>query len=134
MGFLLAAVPAFAGSSPPGLQAADFRPAAAPPPSEITVDTLADLAADDGVCSLREAITAADMDIGSGASAGECAAGSGADSIGFSVEGTITLDSKLPPITADLTIDGGGKLTLTWFDPSAGGGFGPAILQVDDGD
>ena len=58
----------------------------------ITVNTTADVVADDGVCSLREAITAANTDTSSGATGGECAAGSGADTITLSA-GTITLTS-----------------------------------------
>jgi CSLREA domain-containing protein len=47
----------------------------------ITVTTTADLLADDGVCSLREAVSAANADTPSGGSPGECVAGSGADQI-----------------------------------------------------
>ena len=48
---------------------------------EIQVTTTADTVADDGSCSLREAVIAANTDTASGATAGECAAGSGADTI-----------------------------------------------------
>src|SRR4029079_19622071 len=42
----------------------------------ITVNTTDDLSpADDGTCSLREAVTAANDDTGSGVTPGECAAG-----------------------------------------------------------
>lgn len=47
----------------------------------IDVTTEADLVAADGACSLREAITAANLDQASGAVPGECAAGAGADTI-----------------------------------------------------
>ncbi|MEZ4519227.1 MAG: CSLREA domain-containing protein [Chloroflexota bacterium] len=43
----------------------------------IVVNSDADTVADDGVCTLREAITAANTDTASGAMTGECAAGSG---------------------------------------------------------
>ena len=71
-------------------------------PVTITVDTLSDTVAIDGFCSLREAINAANSDT----STGDCAAGSGADTIDFVVTGTIVLGSRLPIITSDVTIDG----------------------------
>ena len=77
--------------------------------SNIHVNSTADTVANDGVCTLREAITAANTDTVSGAATGECAAGSGTDSIDFSVSGTITLgSSRLPEITTAMTIDGAG--------------------------
>jgi CSLREA domain-containing protein/uncharacterized repeat protein (TIGR01451 family) len=83
----------------------------------ITVNSSTDVAANDGVCTLREAIIAANDDMTSGASAGECAAGSAAapDSIVFNIAGagvhTISvLTSPLPPIeptaASPVTIDG----------------------------
>ena len=57
----------------------------------ITVNSTADVIANDGECTLREAITAANTDMVSGAMAGECAAGSGADTIVFSGNFFITL-------------------------------------------
>jgi CSLREA domain-containing protein len=58
----------------------------------------------DGVCSLREAITAANNN----ADYNECIASGtyGADTITFSVSGTITLTASLPAIDDDMTIDG----------------------------
>ena len=44
----------------------------------MTVNSTGDVIADDGVCTLREAITAANTDTASGAMGGECIAGSGA--------------------------------------------------------
>src|SRR5437870_6563472 len=77
--------------------------------ASITVNSLADVAANDGQCTLREAITAANTNTASGAAAGECAAGSGAgrDTIGIGVSGTITLTSALPAIASDVLITGG---------------------------
>ena len=73
----------------------------------ITVNSAGDNAADDGVCTLREAITSANTDSASGAMVGECAAGSGSDDIGFSVAGKITPGSGgLPTITTAMHIDG----------------------------
>lgn len=51
------------------------------PPADIVVTTTDDAIADDGTCSLREAITAANKDMPSGVLAGECAAGNGSDTI-----------------------------------------------------
>ena len=76
-------------------------------PIVITVNTLSDeTTPGDGLCSLREAITNANDNA---QTYPECAAGSGANAITFSVSGTITLGSTLPNINDDLTIDGGGQ-------------------------
>jgi titin len=77
----------------------------------ITVNSTADTQANDGVCTLREAITAANTDTASGVAVGECAAGSGAgDTIEFSIAGAgphnITPASALPVITTEMTING----------------------------
>ena len=72
----------------------------------ITVNSLADTVANDGACTLREAITAANTDAVSGVAAGECAAGAGSDAIAFSVAGTIQPASQLPIITTPIHIDG----------------------------
>lgn len=86
--------------------------------STITVNSKADTQADDGVCTLREAITAANDDTASGASPGECIAGSGSDTINFAITGssdftndsadgyTITLASDLPAISEAVVING----------------------------
>ena len=71
----------------------------------IVVTTTADTTADDGVCSLREAVVAANTDTASGAAEGECPAGSGADTIELA-DATYLLDVGPLSITADLTIDG----------------------------
>jgi len=56
--------------------------------------------AGDGVCTLREAITNANNDTDS--TSGDCAAGSGADTITFAVNFAITLaDSQLPAPLAE---------------------------------
>src|SRR5574341_22687 len=47
----------------------------------ITVSTTSDELNDDGQCSLREAIRAANLDMASGTTPGECPAGSGTDTI-----------------------------------------------------
>src|SRR5436309_562666 len=79
--------------------------------STITVNSTADTAANDGVCTLREAIIAANTNTASGAMAGECAAGvAGLDTIAFAIPGsgvhTITPASSLPQITEAVLIDG----------------------------
>ncbi len=66
----------------------------------ITVTTLSDPSGATGTCSLRDAITAANTK----AAANNCVAGSGTDTIQFSVAGTITLGATLPAITNVLTI------------------------------
>ena len=55
----------------------------------ITVNSTADGAgANDGVCTLREAILAANTNTASGAAAGECVAGTaGLDTIAFAIPG-----------------------------------------------
>ncbi len=70
----------------------------------IAVNTTADPGAS-GSCALRDAITAANTKTATNG----CPAGSGADTINFSVSGFITLTSFLPAVTGNLTIDGSGQ-------------------------
>ena len=79
----------------------------------ITVNSTADTVANDGVCTLREAIIAANTNTPSGAMAGECAAGQPAptvDTIAFAIPGAgvhvITLTSSLPDIVDPVIING----------------------------
>jgi CSLREA domain-containing protein len=81
------------------LTLAGFVPAGA---AVITVGTLVDADVAEGLCSLREAIVAANGD----AAYRECPAGSGADRIEFDVTGTILLAADLPTITASLELLG----------------------------
>ena len=69
----------------------------------IIVDGTGDEIADDGVCTLREAITA----INSGTVVNECDASGGADTIFIEAGGTITLKSALPALES-MTILGNG--------------------------
>ena len=90
------------------LSAADApRPAHA---AGMVVNTLADAnpPLTDGQCSLREAITNANANA---ATWPDCPAGAGADTITFSVSGTIVLVAGLPDITdgEGLVVDGGGQ-------------------------
>jgi CSLREA domain-containing protein len=78
--------------------------------STIVVNSLDDTnSALDHKCTLREAIINANLN--SDLTSGDCAAGVGADTITFSVSGTIMLGSTLPSITdgLGLTIDGTGQ-------------------------
>jgi hypothetical protein len=70
----------------------------------ITVDTLSPTSVT-GHCNLSDAIAAANGKTG----VQGCAAGTGTDTIDFSLSGTITLTSSLPAIAINLTIDGRGQ-------------------------
>ena len=81
----------------------------------IAVNTTHMTVADDGKCSLVEAIIAAETDTSSGVKPGECPAGNGADTI-LLQQATYTLTEVyddafiplgLPMITSDVTIEGG---------------------------
>ncbi len=80
----------------------------------IIVNTTGDTVATDGKCTLREAINNANA--AGDTTGGDCTAGSGNDTINFSLSGgsgTITLvSSTLPAIANTLTIDGGAQ-TIT---------------------
>jgi len=93
------------------LAAAGSLAAGAAHSAVIVVNSSSDAAANDGKCTLREAIVAANTNTASGAMPGECAKGdAGADVIHFSIPGggvhTIQPSSALPSITEPLTIDG----------------------------
>jgi CSLREA domain-containing protein len=86
------------------------------PGNTIVVNSNGDARADDGSCSLREAIIATHDNVASGAAAGECGAGSpgAADTITFaSAVSTVTLAASLPEIGASVIIDGGGDVTVS---------------------
>jgi CSLREA domain-containing protein len=87
--------------------------------AEIVVNSTNDVLADDGSCSLREAISAANNDQPSGSLPGECNAGSGADTITlpagtytFTLNGVedVNLGGDLD-ISGDLTIEGADRDT-----------------------
>lgn len=84
--------------------AAVLVPAAAPA-ATLTVDTLLDVDAQDGECSLREAIVAANTDAGYR----DCPAGDGDDRVEIAVAGTIVLAAALPLLTEGLTVAGAGS-------------------------
>jgi hypothetical protein len=91
----------------------------------ITVTSIADFVADDGVCTLPEAVTSANSGTASGAAAGECAPGGPATLITFApalsgqtIALTAAHDSVAGPsgfgVTSDITIDGSaGGITIT---------------------
>lgn len=94
--------------------------------TEILVTTTADSLNTDGFCSLREAVIAANKDIASSGSPGECPAGSGADTI-LLPEGIYMLsrsdkgkeDSSSTgdlDISGDLTILGSGRVIVAAAD------------------
>jgi len=78
----------------------------------ITVNSSGDVVSNDGSCSLREAISAANGNAASGPMAGECVAGQvgGQDQILFAIAGpgphTLQPASGLPDIVGSLSIDG----------------------------
>ena len=94
----------------------DTRQAVSAAGSTIIVNSTSDVtSSSDGLCTLREAITAANSNTASGATAGECGAGSSdSDTISLTgVTGTITLTSVLPGIASEMTISGPGVSQLT---------------------
>ncbi len=83
----------------------------------ITVTGFDSTVADDGVCTLREAVTAANTDTASGATPGECAAGLFSDTVVLTGDVTLTVvdntpggngPNGLPRVSSDVTVDGAG--------------------------
>lgn len=71
----------------------------------LSVNTVVDASADDGKCSLREAIQAANTDT----AVDTCPAGDGADTIVFDpalAQGAIVLGAALPALESQLRLDG----------------------------
>ncbi|MEO8502768.1 MAG: choice-of-anchor Q domain-containing protein [Acidobacteriota bacterium] len=112
--------------------------AAAALATTITVNSLTDGPnADDGVCTLREAIASsnANADVNAGFAACRDAVGYGADLIRFSVGGTLTISTTLPSFTdtaetrvlgdldadgdPDVSVSGGGTAVPFVVDPGA---------------
>jgi CSLREA domain-containing protein len=100
----------------------------------ITVETLVDADVAEGLCSLREAIRAANGDVPHR----ECPAGSGTDRIEFEVTGSILLSADLPEITESVDIVGpvgsgvaidGGDLFRP-FRTAGGSGFALRITRL----
>ena len=97
----------------------------------ITINTTADVVANDGLCSLREAITAANTDTESGVAVGECAPGSGADTITVPT-GTYTLGSQLI-ISTDVTLNGEGAPTTIIQAAATPGSATYRVLSITGG-
>ena len=110
----------------------------APPPVEaatITVNTLNDTVNVSGQCSLRDAVQHANTDSKFYANS-SCPAGSGADTITFSVSGTIKLGSALnvnTPITIQGPIILSGDETTRLFNVGNNGNLTLLNLTVRDG-
>lgn len=82
----------------------------AAPAATLTVNSLADnMIAGDGLVTLREAITAAEADAATDLGHN----GAGADIIRLTLDGTITLLTRLPTITTAITVVGNGVNLLT---------------------
>jgi CSLREA domain-containing protein len=106
----------------------------------ITVNSVADTAANDGVCTLREAITAANTNTATGALAGECAAGTlaGVDDIVFNIPGAgvklIAPATQLPQITSPVRINGYSQPGSSANSNGVNAGSNAVILiEIDNG-
>lgn len=86
----------------------------------INVNTTANDIANDGFCSVREAVESANTNASSGAAAGECAAGSGADTI------------DIPPGT--YLLSPGPDLTVVFDEPLVIRGAGSTATILDGAD
>lgn len=73
----------------------------------ITVNTTSDTTANDGQCSLREAVTASNDQTASGDAQGECAAGSDEQNIITLPAGTFNLSNSLT-LSSDIRLNGAG--------------------------
>ncbi len=101
----------------------------------ITVNSVADAVADDGQCTLREAIVAATTNAASGASPGECVAGEPVpivDTIQFAIPGsgvhTIQPAGTMPPVLEAVVIDG---YTQPGSSPNTLAIGDDAVLQIE---
>ena len=74
---------------------AALAPAAA---TVILVNSTADVEADDGACTLREAAASVNSDTASGATAGECAAGTATDTVIFALPSGSVIALVLQPV------------------------------------
>ena len=90
----------------------------------ITVNSTLDSSG--SACTLRSALTAANNDFASGG----CPAGSGADVIRITADGTVDLASELPDITSDVSIQGPGRDEDTSFELQRDSGGNYRILTI----
>ncbi|HEX6304597.1 MAG TPA: choice-of-anchor Q domain-containing protein [Anaerolineales bacterium] len=106
----------------------------------ITVNTTADNLKNDGSCTLREAVIAANKDAKSGMRAGECSAGSGADVILIpaGVYELTRTDSGNEDASATGDLDISGDVTFEATEPGVvimgNAGFTDRIIHVLSGD
>jgi CSLREA domain-containing protein len=97
----------------------------------ITVNSTADVAADDGQCTLREAIIAANTDTASGGALGECSAGLGDDTIDLTgITGAIDLSGALPSIASGIALNGPGANNLA-VRRNNGGNYRILTVEAD---
>jgi CSLREA domain-containing protein len=103
----VASVLLLAGAAAPVAAQGPAKAVLAPvPATPILVNSTSDAtAAGDGLCTLREAIAAADSGTASGVAAGECQPGSIID-LGLVAGQTVSLFSDLPALTVPVTIHG----------------------------
>jgi CSLREA domain-containing protein len=93
----------------------------------IQVTTAADTVADDGLCSLREALVVSNIGGYSGVNSGECQGSTSTDSIRFaSSVGVINVASNLPEISAPVFINGlaGRSVRVEIHGPGTAGSTG----------
>lgn len=74
--------------------------------AEIAVDLLSSAIAEDGLCSLAEAINNANSDSKSSEASGECAAGSGGDRLLLPDAGIAFLIDELPVVSSTISVSG----------------------------
>ena len=100
-------------------------PSPTPGGAAIVVDSLADNTTTDGECTLREAISAANTDTG-----GDCAAGTGNDSITFA-PGLFSLSERGTELVPQSIVLAGSELAITQNVNIDGPGAG--LLTIDGG-
>ena len=100
-------------------------PSPTPGGASIVVDSLADNTTTDGECTLREAISAANTDTG-----GDCAAGTGNDSITFA-PGLFSLSERGTELVPQSIVLAGSELAITQNVNIDGPGAG--LLTIDGG-
>ncbi len=108
-----------------------LQPAPAAHAATISVNSTDDVIADDGQCTLREAITAANTDTASGSSANECISGNGDDIITFSSAGT-TLSLTGTENAANGNDNTVGDLDIDSNITISGNGAGVTIIDGGD--
>lgn len=110
---------------------APIPPARAATTIPVTINS--DTVADDGSCSLREAIAAANADTASGSSAGECPAGSGSDTITVPAM-EISLEGSALRISSSVNLVGSGVgSTVVAGSPTGSVPFRDSVFFVSAG-